>query len=327
MNRKQAKYRTVITLAAIAMICLSPAAVRAQKKAGGVVMMGNDVTILVTATPHHDGTRARADQLQPGDFTVLEDKRKQAILSVKRATEAPTSVAVLIQDDLVSRVDNEIAGIKDFIRRLPDGSRVMTGYLGVGDLRVTQDFTADLKRAADSLRVVVGNSSAAPYNPYLGVVAALRRFDAQPRGRRLILLVSDGLDTSQGLRFGSPLSSIYLERAISEAQRRGVTVFGFYAPTVGLTSASHVAVNYGQGSLNRLADETGGKAFFSGTDFVTFEPYFREFNELLGHQWLITYRSTNRESGFRRIEVTTDLDLPLHHPAGYRVRGEEHLRP
>ncbi len=59
MNRKQAKYRTVITLAAIAMICLSPAAVRAQKKAGGVVMMGNDVTILVTATPHHDGTRAR----------------------------------------------------------------------------------------------------------------------------------------------------------------------------------------------------------------------------------------------------------------------------
>jgi hypothetical protein len=83
-----------------------------------------------------------------------------------------------------------------------------------------------------------------------------------------------------------------------------------------------MAINYGQGALNRLADETGGVAFFSGSDFVTFDSYFKELNELLDRQWRITYRSANTGSGFRHIEVTTDYDLHMHHPAGYRPREE-----
>ncbi len=209
---------------------------------------------------------------------------------------------------------------KEFIRRLPEGSRVMTGYITSGSFRVAQDFTTDLARAADSLRILRSSESAAPFNPYVEMVEALRRFDTQPAGRRMALLVSDGLDVSHGFRGASPFQSMDLDRAISEAQRRGVAVFTFYAPSVGLTSVSRIAVNYGQGSLNRLADETGGEAFFTGTDFVTFDPYFREFNDLLARQWLVTYRSSNTGSGFRRIEVTTEANLHLHYPAGYRVR-------
>ena len=187
-------------------------------------------------------------------------------------------------------------------------------------MTVAQDFTTDLARAADSLRILRRSESAAPFNPYVEVVEALRSFDTQPAGQRMALLVSDGLDVSRGFRSASPFQSIDLDRAISEAQRRGVAVFTFYAPSVGLTSVSRIAVNYGQGSLNRLADETGGEAFFIGTDFVTFDPYFRELNDLLARQWLVTYRSSNTGSGFRRIEVTTEANLHLHYPAGYRVR-------
>jgi hypothetical protein len=202
----------------------------------------------------------------------------------------------------------------------------MTGYLTAGSLRVAQDFTTDRARAAESLRIVVGSSSAAPYNPYVEVVEALKHFDSQPVGRRMVLLVSDGLDVSRGFRSASPMFSLDLDRAITEAQRRGVTVFSFYAPSAGLTSVSRLAVNYGQGSLNRLADETGGEAFFTGTDFVTFDPYFKEFNDLLGRQWLITYRSTNTGPGFRRIEVTTDFNVPLHYPSGYRAQNHGQAR-
>jgi hypothetical protein len=97
---------------------------------------------------------------------------------------------------------------------------------------------------------------------------ALRRFDTHPAGQRMALLVLDGLDVSHGFRSASPFQSIDLDRAISEAQRRGVAVYTFYAPSVRLTSVGQIAVDYGQGSLNRLADETGGEAFFTGTDFV-----------------------------------------------------------
>jgi VWFA-related protein len=305
------------TLIIFLFLALAPAAgVGAQNEQG-------DVTITVTVHPHSSRTRALAQKLQPTDFAVREDKRPQQIISVKRASEVPVVLAVLIQDDLVSRVNNEIRGIKDFIRALPEGSRVMTGYLTTGTLSVAQDFTADRARAADSLRIIRGTSTAAPFNPYVEVVEALKRFDSQPQGRRAILLVSDGLDASRGLRSASPMLSIDLDRAIREAQRRGVTVYGFFAPSTGLTSASRIANNFGQGSLNRLADETGGEAFFSGTDFVSFSSYFKELNELLGNQWVITYRSSSTGSDFREIEVTTEQDVHLHYPTGYKPAGDK----
>lgn len=311
--------RAAVRLAVIALLHLHLMGAGATPRPSDVAVEGREVTILVTVHPHNERARAIADKLGPNDFVVREDKHPQRIVSVKRPAEAPLALAVLIQDDLVSRVGNEIKGIKQFIRRLPEGSRVMTGYLTSGSLRVAQDFTTELERAAESLRIVQSSQSAAPFNPYVEVIEALRRFDSQPAGRHMVLLASDGLDVSRGFRSASPTLSLDLDRAISEAQRRGIAVFTFYAPSVGLTSVSRLAVNYGQGSLNRLADETGGQAFFSGTDFVSFDPYLKEFKDLLGRQWLITYRSTNTGSGFRRIEVTTDFDVHLHYPAGYRA--------
>jgi VWFA-related protein len=318
MCYKKMNLQKIIVAAALILVFALSAS--AQKKQGDVSTSGREVTILVTAHPHSDRKRASAQKLQADDFSVREEKRPQQIISVKSAAEAPPIIAILIQDDLVSRVSNEIDGLKDFVRALPEGSRVMTGYITAGSLRVAQDFTTDRERAAKSLRVVRGVESAAPFNPYVEVVEALPRFDSQPVGRRMILLVSDGLDASRGFSSASPALSIDLERAIREAQRRGVAVFSFYAPSVGLTSVNRLAVNYGQGSLNRLADETGGEAFFSGTDFVSFDPYLKEFNELLGLQWLITYSSSSIGPGFRRIEVTTESDVHLQYPKGYSPR-------
>jgi VWFA-related protein len=292
----------------------------AQRKQRDISTSGREVTIVVTAHPHNQRMREAASKLRADDFTVREDRTPQQIISVKRASEAPPIVAVLIQDDLVSHVNNELSRIKESIRHLPEGSRVMTGYITAGSLQVRQDFTTDRERAAESLRILRSSSGSAPYNPYVEVIEALRRFDSQPAGRRMILLVSDGLDTSHGFRSSSPTLSVDLDHAISEAQRRGVAVFSIFAPAVGLTSESRMAVNFGQGSLIRLGDETGGEAFLTGSDFVSFDPYFKEFEELLGFQWVITYSSSTIGRSFRRIEVTTEQDVHLHYAKGYTPR-------
>lgn len=292
----------------------------AQKKQHDITSSGREVTVVVTAHPHNQRMRDAASKLRPDDFTVREDKTPQKIISVKPAAETPTVLAVLLQDDVVSRVNNELSRTKEFIRHLPDGSRVMVGYVTAGSLQVRQDFTTDRERAAESLRVVRGSAGSAPYNPYVEVIEALRRFDSQPEGRRMILLVSDGLDTSHGFRSSSPTQSGDLDRAIAEAQRRGVLAFSFYAPTVGLTSESHLAVNFGQGSLIRLADETGGESYMTGSDFVSFDPYFKGLEDLLMFQWVITYDSSTIGKSFRHIEVTTEQDVHLHYPNGYRPR-------
>lgn len=188
----------------------------------------------------------------------------------------PINLAVLIQDDLTSQVSNEIRVTADFIRGLPSGSRVMVGYITTGTLQVRQPFTTDLNQAARSLRMPISNEAASPFNPYVEVIEALRKFDDNSRGKNAVLLISDGLDTSRGFDVSSSGHTLDLERAIKQANNRNVAIYAFYAPSVGLTGRSRLAASYGQSSLNRLANDTGGKAFFQGTTgFVTFDSHFR----------------------------------------------------
>jgi hypothetical protein len=197
----------------------------------------------------------------------------------------PLNLAVLVQDDLISQVANELGVTREFIKSLPSGSRVMVGYITTGTLQVRQPFTTDLDKAARSLRIPRSSTAASAYNPYVEVSEALRAFNGAGNGRNAILLISDGLDTSRGFDVTSSAHTLDLERAIKQANDRNVVVYAFYAPGVGLTSRSRLAASYGQNSLNRLADDTGGKAFFQGTTgFVTFDAYFerlrRKLNEV-----------------------------------------------
>ena len=200
--------------------------------------------------------------------------------------EMPLNMAVLIQDDLVSHVGNELHVTRDFIRSLPEGSRVMVGYIRSGSLQVRQPFTTNLVEAANALRTPAASTAASPFNPYVEVVEALRHFDLEGKNPNALLLISDGLDTSRGSDAATVLHSLDLERAIKEANRRKVAIYSFYAPSVGLTSRSGLAASYGQSSLNRLSDETRGKAFFEGlNDFVTFNSHFERLVEALNERY------------------------------------------
>lgn len=257
-------------------------------------------------------------ELQMIDLVVSEDNEPQTILSIRAiGNNSPLTFAVLIQDDLVSSIGNEIKPLGEFIRRLPKGSRVLVGYLRTGSLQVRQKFTSDLEKAGKSLRVPVSSSSASPYNPYVEVIEAIKRFDSQPSGRRAILLISDGLDTSHGIESSSAGQSIDLQRAINEAQRRSIAVYSFYAPSVG--GQDRLLAGNAQGSLQRLSEETGGKAFFQGLGApVSFDPFIKGLTFSLEKQVALTYLSTHPEKGFHRIKVRSATQgVEVDYPAGY----------
>ncbi|HKR12221.1 MAG TPA: hypothetical protein VJT15_09195 [Pyrinomonadaceae bacterium] len=201
-------------------------------------------------------------------------------------TIEPLNLAILIQDDLIPQVGNELGVTREFIRSLPQGSRVMVGYITSGSLQVRQPFTEDLEKAARSLRIPIGSTSASPFNPYVEVVQALKKFDSSWSNANAVLLISDGLDTSRGFDSTAAGNTLDIHRAISEANKRRIAVFSFYAPSVGLTSRNRLAASYGQSSLNRISNETGGRAFFQGTTgFVTFDSYFDRLRETLNRQY------------------------------------------
>lgn len=253
---------------------------------------------------------------------VKEDREDQQILSVRSVETAPLALAVLIQEDLVSPFNLQLKDLANFIRTLPRGSRVMVAYIRGGSLDVRQRFTDDLERAAGSLRIVSASASAAPRNPYDGLIDALNRFDALPAGRRAVLMVSDGLDVSQGLSSSTPSQSIDLDRAILRAQRKSVSVFSIYSPATLTDGGDSRLVSNGQGSLNRLSDETGGRAFFQGTIApINLDPFFKDLRILLNRQFLLTYLSTHMNKGYHRIEVISDNPaVKIEHPKGYYYR-------
>ena len=260
--------------------------------------------------------------VQAERLIVKEDRDDQTVLSIRSVTDAPLSLAILVQEDLSSSFNLQIKDLKSFIRKLPKGSRVMVAYLRGGTLQVRQRFTEDLDAAAEALRIVVSSSAAAPRNPYDGVIDALNRFDALPAGRRAILLVSDGLDISQGLSSSTPSQSIDLDRAIQRAQRRSVAVFAFYNPASVTEGGDSRLILNGQGSLQKIAEETGGRAFFQGsTGPISFDPFFRELTLLLTRQFLLSYLSTHMKHGYHRVEVlSTNPDIKIEHPKGYYYR-------
>jgi len=277
------------------------------------------VTIPVTLKLK-DETPASSEELRTLNLVVTEDGERQEILSTRSAADrAALALTVLVQDDLVSSVALEIDGLAKFIRGLPQGSLIQVGYLRSGSLQIRQRFTPDLERAAKALRIPVGVASAGPSNPYAQIYDALKRYGGVPLGtRRAVLVVSDGLDLSRGADSSSPTQSTDLERAIGEAQRRGVAVYGIYAPTVG-QGGSSLLVGNAQGSLARLADETGGKAFFQGTGApVSFEPFLRQLSDRLSRQFALTYLSTHTSKGLHRIKIeSTGTDAEIAYPSGY----------
>jgi len=252
------------------------------------------------------------------DLMVREDGDLQSQLSIRRPADNPITLAVLLQDDLVSSIANETKGVADFVRQLPDGSRVMTGYIRAGSLQVRRKFTNDLERAAASIRPPLGTASASPYNPYVEIIEALKRFDSQPLGRRAMIVVSDGLDIAHGVDSSSPSQSLDLNRAITEAQRRSVAIYSIFAPPTA-SSGNQLLITNGQSCLQKLSDDTGGRAFFQGTGApVSFDPFLKEISSSFDRQIALTYLSTHPNKGFHRLDVKSlDRDVDIRHPSGY----------
>ena len=311
-----------ITFLAFATVMLTAVSVITQEPNERDKQKVRTVTIPISIYTKKELQTDQTEEIVQADrLIVREDKQEQTILSIRSVSGAPLEIAVLIQDNLTSTINLQLKDIKDFIRRLPKGTRVMVGYIRGGSLQTAQKFTDDLEKAAKSVRIVSGVGPGAN-GPYGGVADALKRFEALPAGRRAVLLVSDGVDTSQGTSPADISQSIDLDRSITRAQKFGVAVYSFYSPTALTEGGNRQLTIGGQGSLQRIADETGGRAFFQGTlSPLSFIPFFKDLDILLGRQFALTYLSTHMKKGYYKVEVvSTNPDVKIEHPSGYYYR-------
>ena len=281
------------------------------------------MTIPISIFTKEEIKQNRLDEfVQSGRLSVIEAGDEQEILSIRSVSNQPLALALLIQDDLSPDVNLQLSNIKKFITRLPKDSRVMVAYVRGGVTQIRQPFTRDLAAAADSVRAIFGSPAVAPRSPYESLRKALDQFDGLPNGRRAVLMISDGVDISNGVSSSSPGLNPELDRAIIEAQRRGVAVYAIFSTATYSRRGNRMLILNGQSSLVKMAEQTGGRSFFQGfSNPVSYEPFLRTLDRTLNRQFAITYLSTHMDSGFYKVDVkSSNPDVEIDHPRGYYFR-------
>ncbi|MCP3958031.1 MAG: VWA domain-containing protein [bacterium] len=163
---------------------------------------------------------------------------------------------------------------------------------------VVQRFTNDVAAVQNSLATLRSEGGTAIFD---SLVFALHYFHGI-RGQKALLLLSDGQDESSGFAF---------EDTLEYARRAAVTVYA-----IGLGEAAGKRAH--RKVLNKIAGETGGRAFFL-QDASELEAIYATIQEELRSQYLLVYQSNSSQdpSVFRRIEVKVDGGHEVRAMSGY----------
>lgn len=267
---------------------LSLAAVSTFTQSAPPSEIANAVTITVTPVVKGDSA---PPQITQADVVVRQGNKDRPVIAWDPAnpSDPKLDLVIVIDDSLANGVAthwNEVAG---FLNALPPGARTAIAYANRGAIQLAQQPTADHALTAKALRnpagLVVQDASI-----YESVQALVRGWPSRP-GRRVILVISSGYDS----KFPGSVWDDWptMQKAIEEAQRKGVVVYSIYAKPFTPAALNQAQLEWGQQALNFLSLATGGQSFYS-LGFETppsFDPYLQKIQRELAQQYLLTFQA------------------------------------
>jgi Ca-activated chloride channel family protein len=221
--------------------------------------------------------------LEQKDFAVSEDGVKQEIARFERVTNLPIHAVVTIDvsASMEKSLDKARVAAVQFLQgtiQPKDRAAVVTFN---DHPNLTVKFTNDIPTLAGGLAGLKAERGTALYD---SIIFTLYYFTGV-KGQRALLLLTDGKD--EGSRFS-------FEDAMEYARRAGVTIFA-----IGLGDDPE------HRKLEKIAEETGGRAFFlKNVDELA--GIYSTIEAELRSQYLIAYQSSNTTSGgntFRSVDL------------------------
>jgi len=259
--------------------------------------------------------------LTASDFLIFEDKIPQQIDSFtsEENNSLPLYVAVLMDTSpsTKAKLKFEQESAMNFIQTVvrPRRDRVLFATFD-DQVTLRQDFTDRLELLDRAVFAIKSTGSQTALYDAIWQFCDEKMRSAQ--GRRALVIITDGEDT---------YSRADINDAIDIAQRTETTIFAI-STKAGLSSAvpgveSGTVKDRHDKGLDRLCDETGGVAFFTG-DMLALERSFSKIAKELRSQYLITYKPTNNvyDGSYRRVEVkfTSGRDnMKLRTKRGYKA--------
>jgi Ca-activated chloride channel homolog len=247
------------------------------------------------------------DNVRENEFHVFEDGVPQPIESFTRE-EVPISYGLAIDtsQSLRSQIQAVIDAGKTIINsNKPGDETFLVRFISSDKIETMQDFTANKDLLMDGLDdlYVEGGQTAIIDAVYLSAehVAEYKKGDDSDRRRRALIVITDGEDRASFYsqeklfaRLREEDVQIYVIGFINELDKEG----GFIRK-----SPREKAINL----INKLASETGGRAFFPES-LSELPRIASEIVRDLRTQYVLAYNPTNklRDGSFRSIKVAVD---------------------
>jgi Ca-activated chloride channel homolog len=276
-----------------------------QKRQDGIYTMHQDVDeVLLTCAVVDEKGRSVTD-LSRGDFRVWEDAVPQTTSSFLHKDQ-PVSLGILV-DNSGSMLDKRAAVNAAAVNLLrasnPQDSTFIVNFSDRAFL--DQGFTSDIGALSRGLSHFDSKGTTALYDSVAASADELARHGKLPK--QVLLVITDGADNA---------SRLELEQAIRRVQNLG----GPVVYTIGLLfGADKDESERARSALERLAEETGGIAYFPHS-LEDVDNIAMEVAHDIREQYTIGYRSTKPSSmgGYRVLRV--EANAPRHGKLIVRTR-------
>ena len=265
----------------------------------------DEVNVLFIAT---DKRGKFVRNLNEKDFAILDDhKPPQSIVNFRRETDLPIQLGLLIDTSgsVRGRFDFEEEAADSFLQKTVRPNFDKAFVVGFnGRSQMMQDFTDNGALLSAAVHRLQDGGGTALYDAiYRACHDNLIKDHEDRPSRRAIVVVSDGEDNQSDYSEG---------QAIEMAQRAEVIIYAISTDDSGL-------ILRGDKVLQRIADATGGRAFFP-YKMKDIKNSFAAIEDELRSQYVISYHPADFEANgrFRPIEITAlKKDLQVRSRRGY----------
>jgi len=307
------------------LLALVPALLAAQDAEPTLKVDVNLVSILCSVRNKSGGL---VGNLEKGDFKVFEDGKEQAIKNFSRETDLPLTIGLLVDTSASQErlLDIEKRAAAEFFQKVirPKDQAFLIQFGAEAEL--LQDETNSSRLLRDGLNqlhmsVPVGGLHPGPV-PTMQNQAGTILFDAvylasneklrTEVGRKVIVLITDGVDTG---------SKVKIAQAIEAAQKADAIIYSidYSDPRAYGFGTITFGGGGGEGDLRRMSNETGG-SMFKVDRKNSLDDIFRELQDEMRSQYVLTYTppDAKRDGSYHKIDIkASNKDYKVQARKGY----------
>ena len=284
-----------------------------------VIRINTDlVTVPMVVT---NGRGERVSGLMKNDFTVRDEGRMIDITYFGTGTDR-VALAFLLdasgstRDIIAQQRETALA----LLSRFGQTSRVAVLHFS-SQSELVVPFTDDAAKAGSAFRLLpLPGQRTAIFDAALATAREFKINEHQPTERRIVILISDGLDTA---------STVTAADAIREANARNVSFYVIHLPLY-TPRGGRLAARPTSKGFRELAAQTGGRFFTVGDAQSSLNPHakynldpvFNAIADDLNGQYVIGYYLSSPDDARRSRRVDVALTSPRHRKLRVRALRE-----